>query len=208
MFAIYYVTSIRIDKPVSCVYNMGYGWGQLTSVHEKFTHLPKFTKNYSLACVIFFWASFWADHPVSFFCSLHFNYIFCGSVSSPLLVGFTPLKLRRSEGGPEVYLVERFICNEEVGGSTPPGSTAVADPRKREAYWCGCRKVRRHSEVCWYFSNALTSSESQIKLERSYDCAATELRIRSLEFKLCFDSNILFLIVLLINKLNFSFFTS
>ena len=25
--------------------------------------------------------------------------------------------------GPEVYLVERFICNEEAGGSTPPGST-------------------------------------------------------------------------------------
>lgn len=30
------------------------------------------------------------------------------------------------ENGPEVYLVERFICNEEVGGSTPPGSTKNA----------------------------------------------------------------------------------
>ena len=29
--------------------------------------------------------------------------------------------------GPEVYLVERFICNEEAGGSTPPGSTALAE---------------------------------------------------------------------------------
>ena len=29
----------------------------------------------------------------------------------------------RIEIGPEVYLVERFICNEEVGGPTPPGST-------------------------------------------------------------------------------------
>lgn len=29
----------------------------------------------------------------------------------------------RSDEGPEVYLVERFICNEEVGGSTPPRST-------------------------------------------------------------------------------------
>lgn len=30
----------------------------------------------------------------------------------------------RSDEGPEVYLVERLVCNEEVGGSIPPRSTS------------------------------------------------------------------------------------
>ena len=30
-----------------------------------------------------------------------------------------------TQPGPEVYLVERFICNEEAGGPTPPGSTTL-----------------------------------------------------------------------------------
>lgn len=34
--------------------------------------------------------------------------------------------------GPVVHLVERFICNEEVCGSSPHGSTTVCIPPWRE----------------------------------------------------------------------------
>lgn len=37
--------------------------------------------------------------------------------------------------GPEVYLVERIICNDEAGGSTPPGSTALAEFTKLSAVY-------------------------------------------------------------------------
>ncbi len=36
--------------------------------------------------------------------------------------------------GPEVYLVERFICNEEAGGSTPPGSTSFVLSEAKSPY--------------------------------------------------------------------------
>lgn len=38
-----------------------------------------------------------------------------------------PRKRRGFLVGPEVYLVECLICNEEVGGSTPPRSTLQWD---------------------------------------------------------------------------------
>ena len=37
--------------------------------------------------------------------------------------------------GPEVYLVERIICNDEVGGSTPPGSTSLRSVQAQEGYF-------------------------------------------------------------------------